>query len=319
MVELLITYNIYFITFDKLDLAAGLISNDFLIPLSPTIKGQTVDFNGSPIKKANSVKSLNIDTEELKKNNKKKYNGRPTSPVLNTRRMSNQYYYYYAINNPTNTIESNPSRNVYRRLPVYITPPLEHSSIIAVPKDIPKFSLNSPELSPIDLTKATEQSIILSTEDDVEGEVEVEEQDADNEENPIKDMSSLTLNSSFSGSEPSSSPPPNSYNYLKNYAIINNVDNIMKNQTYNNIVLDKDKSRSTMDMKTKTKLDSINRTTNKTKSQHHHLHAQFTLDDDNEKEEEDIVKNNKTSRIDKHKSLPSLNYSKYMIFNLFHF
>jgi len=289
--------------------AAGLISNDFLIPLSPTIKGQTVDFNGSPIKKANSVKSLNIDTEELKKNNKKKYNGRPTSPVLNTRRMSNQYYYYYAINNPTNTIESNPSRNVYRRLPVYITPPLEHSSIIAVPKDIPKFSLNSPELSPIDLTKATEQSIILSTEDDVEGEVEVEEQDADNEENPIKDMSSLTLNSSFSGSEPSSSPPPNSYNYLKNYAIINNVDNIMKNQTYNNIVLDKDKSRSTMDMKTKTKLDSINRTTNKTKSQHHHLHAQFTLDDDNEKEEEDIVKNNKTSRIDKHKSLPSLNYN----------
>lgn len=263
--------------------AAGLISNDFLIPLSPAIKGQTIDYSGgtTTIKKTNSVKSLNLDTEELKKSNKKHYNGRPTSPVLNTRRMSNQnYYYYFAVNNPSNA--NDPSKNIYRRLPVYITPPLEHSSIIAVPKDIPKLSLNSPEISDIDIlpslnNKKSEQivltkeelqdsSAILSpslTASDINSHHQQQQNSKDypspsyspsispiNKTNNL-DISSLTLNNtSFNQNEPSSpssSPPQNSYNYLKNYAILNNVDDIMKNQTYNNIVLDK--SRSTVDMK----------------------------------------------------------------------
>lgn len=254
-----------------------------MIPLSPAIKGQTIDYSGgtTTIKKTNSVKSLNLDTEELKKSNKKHYNGRPTSPVLNTRRMSNQnYYYYFAVNNPSNA--NDPSKNIYRRLPVYITPPLEHSSIIAVPKDIPKLSLNSPEISDIDIlpslnNKKSEQivltkeelqdsSAILSpslTASDINSHHQQQQNSKDypspsyspsispiNKTNNL-DISSLTLNNtSFNQNEPSSpssSPPQNSYNYLKNYAILNNVDDIMKNQTYNNIVLDK--SRSTVDMK----------------------------------------------------------------------
>jgi len=307
--------------------AAGLISNDFLIPLSPAIKGQVVDYNGSPIKKANSVKSLNIDTEELKKRNKKKYNGRPTSPVLNTRRMSNQYYYYYAINNPSNSEDSNSTFSpVYRRLPVYITPSLEHSSIIAVPKDIPKLTLSSPELNPIDLTKKTEQNIIISTEENnIEGEPPVEDQEIDEEDNlntsnkdPMDsmDMSSLNLNSSFSSNEPSFSSQSNNYNYLKNYAIINNVDNILKNQTYNNIVLDKDKSRSTVDMKNKIKLDSsksTNKTATKKATNKSKLHAQFILDEEEEEEEEayenSTHKNTELNKIGKHKSFTSLAYN----------
>jgi LIM domain kinase 1 len=277
--------------------AAGLISNDFLIPLSPSIKGQSgnTSFDGlTSDKKTSSVKSLNIDTEELKNKQRKKYNGRPTSPVLNTRRMSNQYYYYYAVNNPTN----DQRKNIYRRLPVYITPPLEHSSIIAIPKDIPKLSLSSPEISDTELTstlKRTEQTIILSPNDYEEEEEEEEKRKKEKEEKEEKkekelkqqdkqqqlnssintitsspkdqnnknlDLSLLTINSSSftSNSSDTSSPTtspslnPYNYNYLKNYAILNNVDQIMKNQVYNNIVLDK--SRSTMDMKTKTKIDA---------------------------------------------------------------
>jgi len=66
------------------------------------------------------------------------------------------------------------------------------------------------------------------------------------------DTSSLSLNSiSFTQNEtPSpSTSQPNSYNYLKNYAILKNVDDILKNKTYNNIVLDRNKSRSIADMK----------------------------------------------------------------------
>jgi LIM domain kinase 1 len=269
--------------------AAGLISNDFLIPLSPAIKGQTIDYSGgtTTIKKTNSVKSLNLDTEELKNSNQKHYNGRPTSPILNTSRMNNQnYYYYYAINNPSNA--NDPSKNIYRRLPVYITPPLEHSSIIAVPKDIPKLSLNSPVISDTDILsnikiKKSEQ-IVLTKEELQESTSSSLSPSSSHTNNHIcsnhsskdypspsyspsisptnkanttsknhLDMTSLTLNnSSFIQSEGSSSPstsPQNSYNYLKNYAILNNVDDIMKNQTYNNIVLDKDRSRSTVDMK----------------------------------------------------------------------
>jgi len=268
--------------------ATGLISDDFLIPLSPAIKGQTIDYSGgtTTIKKTNSVKSLNLDTEELKKKNKKHYNGRPTSPILNTRRMSNQnYYYYYAINNPSNA--NDPSKNVYRRLPIYITPPLEHSSIIAVPKDIPKLSLNSPELSDSDLLlnlndKKSEQIVLTKEELHVSSSPfsspslsptninsnqsvksypspsyspSISSINKATQTTNIFDMSSLTLNNpSFTQTEPtslSSSPPANSYDYLKNYAIHENVDDLMKNQTYNNIVLDKDKSRSAVDMKSK--------------------------------------------------------------------
>jgi len=201
--------------------------------------------------------------------------------------MSNQnYYYYYAINNPSNA--NDPSKNIYRRLPIYITPPLEHSSIIAVPKDIPKLSLNSPELSDSDLlsnpnNKKSEQIVITKEElnqssspslsptlsptnihsnQSIKGypspsySPSISSINKATQTTNIFDMSSLTLNnSSFTQTEPnllSSSPPPvNSYDYLKDYAIHENVDDLLKNQTYNNIVLDKDKSRSAVDMKSK--------------------------------------------------------------------
>lgn len=228
--------------------AAGLISNDFLIPLSPAITGQnTEEDSNKTIKKANSVKSLNIDTEELKKMHKKKFNGRPTSPVLNTRRLSNQYYYYYAINNPTST-ESNSNsnhrsskQNIYRRLPMYITPPIEHSSIIAVPKDIPKISINSPIIAPSDVSTTTNthsnsntsisslkksdsdlnsSTEIPLTEDDqirneeenndekVKESEEIIEKEEDEDEDSVKDtsllqdISSLSLNVGYTNNKP---------------------------------------------------------------------------------------------------------------------
>lgn len=312
--------------------AAGLISNDFLIPLSPAIKGQSGDTSFDSLtstKKTSSVKSLNIDTEELKKKQSKKYNGRPTSPVLNTRRISNQYYYYYAVNNPTN----DNGKNIYRRLPVYITPPMEHSSIIAIPKDIPKLSLSSPELSDTELIpnlKKTEQTIILSP-NDYEEEVKQQKKTL-NSSTSTKDLSLLTLNTSFTSngsdtSSPTNSPSlnPNNYNYLKNYAILNNVDQIMKNKNYNNIVLDK--SRSTMDMKSKAKIDATthrippplppkDKPSNKNfKIKYTSKQRKYTYDSSSSSsldisEEDEHITNlrsyKKTNKAGKYKSLPSL-------------
>jgi len=307
--------------------AAGLISNDFLIPLSPAIKGQTVEFNGNSIKKTNSVKSLNIDMEERKrKHNKKFNNGRPTSPVLNTRRMSNQYYYYYAINNPSSTSsESNPKQNIYRRLPMYITPPIEHSSIIAVPKDIPKISINSPVIGPsevsttntntnkkfdidIDMIPSTEMPLTEGIDNDSEGEekkseviVETveenenrdnkEEEVAATEEDTVKnsvlvqDMSSLSLNSGYTNSESTTTLPTTSSSPNSNSN--SNSNNSLKNYAIFNRL---------ENFKKKNQAKASNPKNNQSTKPQRHLH--FFIEDEESKRDEKIKQQESDSKLD---------------------